>query len=370
MRRATGTLLLVLALGASASTPLDLLRGDVSSQGFASVTAPRTFDFPRDHGVHPEFRHEWWYLTGQLDGVRGEHFGFELTFFRFALAPPAAQPRSDSDSAWRTKQLYLAHFAVTDLERGTFHYAERDSREALGLAGAQFAPWRIWVEDWSIEDASPSTWALHAAAESYGLDLELRPLMAPVLNGEQGLSRKSGMAGAASYYYSIPRIAVRGKVLREGRALAVQGLAWLDREWGSGALAPDQQGWDWFAVQFKDGSSLMFYCLRRRDGSRDAYSAGTWVSPEGRVRPLANRDVQIEVGSHWSSPRGGRYPASWQLQVPALALDVTVRPLLANQELATSPRYWEGAVEVTGQRASAGVSGRGYVELVGYAGTE
>ena len=214
------------------------------------------------------------------------------------------------------------------------------------------------VEDWSIEDASPSTWALHAASQSYGLDLELRPLMAPVLNGEHGLSRKSGLTGAASYYYSVPRIAVRGTLRREGRALAVQGLAWLDREWGSGALAPDQQGWDWFAVQFKDGSSLMFYCLRRRDGSRDAYSAGTWVSPEGTVRPLANRDVRIDVGSHWSSPRGGRYPASWQLQVPALALNVTVRPLLANQELATSPRYWEGAVAVTGERASAAVSGR------------
>jgi predicted secreted hydrolase len=188
-----------------------------------------------------------------------------------------------------------------------------------------------------------------------------------VLNGDAGLSRKADAPGAASYYYSMPRLAVLGRVERGGKPLDVQGLAWLDREWGSGSLGSDQQGWDWFALQLDDGSTLMFYALRKRDGQRDTHSAGTWFAPDGTTHALANDDVQIEVKDFWSSPRGGRYPARWQLRVPSLGLDVDIQPRLPDQELNTNPRYWEGAATIAGTRAGQKVGGRAYVELVGYA---
>jgi predicted secreted hydrolase len=210
-------------------------------------------------------------------------------------------------------------------------------------------------------------WSLHAATDRHVLDLQMRPLSPAVLNGEAGLSRKSDQPGAASYYYSVPRAALSGRVTADGESCQAHGMAWLDREWGSGALASNQTGWDWFALQLDDGSALMFYSLRRDDGSRDPYSAGTWVDPHGEVRHLAHDDLQIEVLKQWTSPRGGRYPAQWRLQSAVLSLDLSVRPLLADQELLTRPRYWEGAVESVGRREGRELRGRGYVELVGYA---
>jgi predicted secreted hydrolase len=181
-----------------------------------------------------------------------------------------------------------------------------------------------------------------------------------MLNGDAGLSRKGAESGAASYYYSLPRLAARGRLLRDGRALELSGLAWLDREWGSGGLGAGEEGWDWFALQLNDGSALMFYALRDRGGARDAYSAGTFLPPDGPARPLASADVDIAVNGAW------RYPARWRVRVPTLALDLDVQPLLADQELTTTPAYWEGAVAVSGTRGGAPVSARGYVELVGY----
>jgi predicted secreted hydrolase len=208
---------------------------------------------------------------------------------------------------------------------------------------------------------------LHAALADQALDLQMQPLSPVVPNGEHGLSRKSALPGAASYYYSIPRLSVRGSLKRNGTESAVTGTAWLDREWGSGALAPDQIGWDWFALQFDDGSTLMFYALRRRDGTFDPFSAGTFVDSSGRARALSESELLIEVLDHWTSDRGDRYPSRWRLSCAALGLEVTVRPLLADQELKVRPRYWEGAVGVQGRRAGQAIAGRGYVELVGYA---
>ena len=344
--------------------------------GFAQALTPATFAFPRDHGPHPQFRQEWWYVSGNVDTPSGERLGFELTFFRFALEPapaaapaPAAVPAPAPASAWRTRQIYMAHFAVTDVAAGRFRFARKLSREALGLAGAQTAPLRVWVDDWSLaaEAVSPAPWRLRAAQPGYELDLTLHAVAPAVLNGEAGLSRKSGEPGAATYYYSIPRLAVHGRLLRDGRPLDVQGLAWLDREWGSGALSAQEVGWDWFALQLNDGTALMFYALRDRNGGRDAYSRGTWIEADGAARPLSNAEVAIEVTSHWSNAQGTRYPALWRLRVPALALEVSVRPVLADQELRTTPDYWEGAVDVSGTRAGRNIGGRGYVELVGYA---
>jgi predicted secreted hydrolase len=344
---------------------------DEAPAGFAQALAPWSFAFPRDHGPHPQFRQEWWYVSGNLDAASGERLGFELTFFRFALQPEPGPAPGPAASAWRARQIYLAHFAITDVTAGRFRFAQKLSREALGLAGAQTLPLRVWIDDWSLEAATAGPtaqeWSLRAAQPGYVLELTLQAAAPPVLNGDAGLSRKSGEPSAATYYYSMPRLAVRGRLIREGHPLRLQGLAWLDREWGSGGLGAQQVGWDWFALQLNDGSALMFYALRDRDDTRDQHSAGTWVEAAGGSRPLSNEEVRIDVTDHWSNAQGTRYPALWRIRVPALALEVSVRPVLADQELRTTPDYWEGAVDVSGTRAGRNIAGRGYVELVGYA---
>jgi predicted secreted hydrolase len=376
------------ALTALVAAAMTLPAGAAAGQpAFAQALAPVSLQFPRDQGPHPDFRQEWWYVTGNLDSTAGERFGFELTIFRFALAPtaPATRPpdaeAGDARSAWRTRQIYLGHFTITDVARHRFRFAVKRARGALGLAGAQDNPFRVWVGNWRIGqsmaphgaapdlEAPHAGWRLQADEPGYVLSLTARPLLAPVANGEHGLSRKSPVPGDATYYYSIPRIALQGTILRDGKPLPVHGLAWLDREWGSGSLGPREVGWDWFGLQLGDGSCLMFYALRDRDGAEDPLSAGTWVDARGQARRLARGDVRIQVLAHWTDPTGARYPSRWRLLVPALGLDVTVRPVLADQELMTSPRYWEGAVDVAGRRGGQPIAGRGYVELVGYAGT-
>ena len=382
MRRAPAPLgsLALLALGcawvqhAEAAPPAVADASDSESvAGFATALEPRHFEFPLDHGPHPAFRQEWWYVTGNLDAANGERFGFELTFFRVALEPPPAPspptgPAATAApaSAWRTREIYLAHFAVTDVPRRRFRSAQKLSRAALGLAGAEALPLHVWLDDWSLEARGP-TWQLRATQRGYAVELTLEPQSAPVLNGIDGLSRKSDRPEDATYYYSIPRLLVRGQVLRDGQPLEVRGRAWLDREWGSGGLGPRELGWDWFGLQLEDGSALMFYALRDKNGERDVHSAGSWVAADGTARALSNAEVGIAVTREWRSASGERYPAGWHIRVPALALDLTVRPVLADQELQTTPRYWEGAVDVSGERGGASLGGRGYVELVGYA---
>ena len=382
MRRVHAQLgsLALLALGcawvqhAEAAPPAVADASDSESvAGFATALEPRHFEFPLDHGPHPAFRQEWWYVTGNLDAANGERFGFELTFFRVALEPPPAPspptgPAATAApaSAWRTREIYLAHFAVTDVPRRRFRSAQKLSRAALGLAGAEALPLHVWLDDWSLEARGP-TWQLRATQRGYAVALTLEPQSAPVLNGIDGLSRKSDRPEDATYYYSIPRLLVRGQVLRDGQPLEVRGRAWLDREWGSGGLGPRELGWDWFGLQLEDGSALMFYALRDKNGERDVHSAGSWVAADGTARALSSAEVDIAVTREWRSASGERYPAGWHIRVPALALDLTVRPVLADQELQTTPRYWEGAVDVSGERGGASLGGRGYVELVGYA---
>jgi predicted secreted hydrolase len=364
--RARGMVLFFLAGGvAAAAAPDGVLPFANDSTAFEQALTPHEFEFPRDHGAHPAFAHEWWYVTGHLAAPSGERFGFELTLFRIALAPPALAAPADA-SAWRAQQMYVAHFAVTDIDAGRFRFQERFARAALGLAGAETHPLKVWVDDWSLA-AADGTWQIRAAAQGYALDVRMTADVPPVLNGDRGLSQKSSNPRDASYYYSIPRLAVHGELVRDGKALQVAGSAWLDREWGSGGLGADEAGWDWFALQLSDGSELMFYSLRRRDGRRDPHSAGTWVGPNGSARALASDDVAIDVQEYWTSTRGGRYPARWQVQVPTLGLTVNLRPVLPDQELDGRPRYWEGAVDVTGTHGGRNLLGRGYVELVGYA---
>lgn len=368
------------ASGYSGSPPngsrLSDLLSDADMAGYSLATQTREFRFPEDHGPHPDFRNEWWYLTGNLEDRKGRRFGFELTFFRFALTPRLQTDSGGrSGSRWRSRQVYIAHFAVTDSKSEQFYVEQRASRGALGLAGSQTRPFRVWIEDWSISEKQTGGtagnagehWQLKAPGEQIALDLELSAEKAPVLNGVGGLSQKSAKQGNASFYYSISRMRSEGRLQIAGETFEVSGLSWLDREWSSSALADDQQGWDWFALQLSDGSDLMFYSIRKTDGTQDEHSAGTWIARDGKVRHLGRDDVNITVTDKWVSPEGGTYPSGWDIRSPPLDLALSVTPLISNQELFTTVRYWEGAVEVKGRRRGAPVNGYGYVELTGYA---
>jgi len=334
-------------------------------RGYAKALAPREFRFPADHGPHPEFRTEWWYYTGNLATADGRRFGFQLTLFRSALAP-RMPPR---ESAWATRQAWLAHFTVTDVEAGAFHSFERWSRGALGLAGAQAEPFRVWVKDWTAAAVGQTfPIRLTAADDGASIDLMLQQGKPPVLQGERGLSRKSAEPGNASYYYSLTRMPASGTVRVAGESFSVTGLAWMDREWSTSSLGKDQVGWDWFSLQLSDGWDVMLYRLRRKDGTADPASSGSLVDPRGGSLTVGLPQFQILGSGQWRSPRSGaRYPDRWRLRIPEEDLSLEVRPLLADQELDVSFRYWEGAVGVEGTHRGRPVRGNGYVELTGYA---
>jgi len=353
-------------VGATLAVSAALGAGDAS--GFARARAPHAFSFPADLGPHPDFRTEWWYYTGNLESAAGRHFGFQLTFFRTALAPPAVGDAA-TGSAWSTRQLYVAHFAVTDTAGRRFHAWSRLERAALGLAGARPHPFRVWLDDWSAESDGPDGLPvrLRAAEGSIAIDLTLASDRPVVLQGDHGLSQKGPEPGNASYYYSRTRMTARGTVRAGAEAVPVVGLAWMDREWSTSALGPDLVGWDWIALQLDDGRDVMVYRLRRRDGGTDPHSAGALVSAAGATRALAPAEVTLDALEHWTSPRSRvRYPSRWRLAMPGAGLDLVITPRLADQELIVGTRYWEGAVRVEGTAAGRPIGGRGYVELVGY----
>ena len=337
------------------------------AEGFAVVTGPRPFDFPTDHGPHPEYRSEWWYFTGNVKAADGSRYGFQLTFFRFRLAANSSERRSQ----WAAEQVYMAHFAVTDVEGGRFHAFERFSRGALELAGARSPPFRVWLEDWSASGegtAGDFAVRLRASEAETGIDLAFGPGEGPILHGDAGYSRKSAAPGNASYYYSYPRMPVSGRLWTPRGSVEIAGEGWLDREWSSSALASDQAGWDWFALRLSDDSELMLYQLRRRDGSADPFSYGLFLDAAGDALILGPHDFMIEARKYWqSSDKKVTYPSGWRLRIPSVALDVEVLPLVEDQEWRQAFRYWEGAVSARGRAGSLPVSGSGYVELTGYA---
>ena len=264
----------------------------------------------------------------------------------------------------------MAHFALTDTAGRRFSAASRLSRAALGLAGAQAQPFKVWVEDWSVEgvggDAVPVK--LRAAEGDVAIDLTLASAKPVVLQGDRGLDRKGEEPGNASYYYSLTRMPATGRVTIRGAAFDVTGLAWMDREWSTSSLGAGLMGWDWFALQLGDGRDLMLYQLRRADGSADRFSSGSLVGVDGTSRHLTLADFRIDVLDTWTSPRDGtRYPSRWRITVPSESLDLDVVPRLADQELALAVRYWEGAVRVEGRARGGPITGVGYAELVGYA---
>jgi predicted secreted hydrolase len=335
--------------------------------GFAHATVPRPFVFPHDHGAHSEYATEWWYYAGNLDADDGRHFGFQLTFFRSALAPIAPPRASD----WATTNIYMAHFAVTDVAGGAFHAFDRFSRGAAGLAGATGAPYRVWLEDWSAQGSGPEGMAmrLSAAQEDVAIDLALTTDRPVVLHGDRGLSQKGATPGEASYYYSLTRMATEGAIMLGGRRYTVRGLSWMDHEFGTGALDQRTAGWDWFAVQLADGRDLMY--ARARHAIGGDYAVGTLVAADGSTRRLDAADVALEVLDTWRSPRdGAAYPSSWRLRVASAGLDLRLTPWIADQELPLAVVYWEGAVKVEGSTDGKPIGGNGYVELTGYAERE
>lgn len=351
------------------SEPLSVtgaLAGEENIHGYSRVTGPREFRFPEDHGPHPDYRHEWWYVTGNLVSEAGRRFGYQITFFRFNIAPEMAE----RDSELATNQVWMAHLALTDAETGRFLHAERFSRGAAGLAGATASPFQVWLEDWTLkggEDIMPLQ--LTAEQGDLALDLRLNAVKPLVLQGERGYSQKGPDPGNASHYYSFTRLATEGHVLLEGERYRVRGESWMDREWGTSALSEEQLGWDWFSLQLADGREVMFYRLRQADGGTDPHSRGVMVDPDGRHRALAEDEVVLHATRYWSSADTGvRYPAAWRLEIPGEQLVLQITSIQDDQEIRTGFRYWEGAVDVSGQSGAEGetITGHGYVELTGY----
>jgi predicted secreted hydrolase len=339
--------------------------------GFARATAPKAFSFPADHGSHPDFQTEWWYYTGNLTADTGQQFGYQLTFFRRALLPAA--DRAVRTSAWATEQLYMAHFALTDVADAQFYAFERFARGAAGLAGVTVQPdYRVWLEDWQVRQVSPNTVRLQATQDQLHLDLLLTDQKGVILQGDAGYSRKGSDPGNASYYYSLTHQTTTGTVQVAERRYTVSGLSWMDHEYSTSALAAGQVGWDWFSLHLADGSELMLFEIRRADGSIDAFSSGTYIAADASVTHLLPGDFSLQAQDVWQSPHtDARYPARWQIAIPKLGITLQTEPLLADQELLLSYPYWEGAVRLQGEQVLNGkttaLTGVGYVEMTGYA---
>jgi predicted secreted hydrolase len=331
------------------------------------VTEPRPFTFPQDHGAHPEYQTEWWYYTGNLEDDQGRAFGFQFTIFRRGLDPEPVERAS----RWATRNIYLAHFTVSDLDASRFYASERFSRDGAGLAGTTSDPFRVWLGEWQALGSGPEgmTMDLQATGDEMAIDLRLESTKAPVLQGDQGYSPKGQGIGNASYYYSLTRMATTGTLTIGGTSYRItSGTSWMDHEWGTSRLESNAVGWDWFALILDDGRELTWAQLRDQSGQGTADSFGSLTNADGTTTPLRAADVQLEVLDTWDSPRSGaRYPAAWRLRVPGAGLDLEIRPRLADQELPVSIVYWEGAVSIEGEAGDGQpVDGVGYVELTGY----
>jgi predicted secreted hydrolase len=339
-----------------------------ADDAFARAYEPIPFTFPADHGAHPEYKTEWWYYTGNLTDSAGQPYGYQLTFFRSALTPAAPERQS----TLATNQIYMAHFALTDGQAQRHRSFERFSRGADALAGATGTPaFAVWLEDWSVREIEPGVTRMQASAAGeegrFALDLTLRETGPALLHGDQGLSQKGPEAGNASYYYSLVGLASSGTVTSGGRTVDVSGQSWMDHEFGTSALSENAVGWDWFSVQLENGAVLMFAQVRTNDGGIVPDFEGTYRAPDGTQQPVGATDFTVTALDEWTSPDTGiTYPSGWQVELPAVALTLTLEPLVRDQEMDVSFVYWEGAVAVVGSLAGAPVQGVGYVELTGY----
>lgn len=347
----------------------------VLGEDFKRALPGRVFSFPQDHFSHPEFKTEWWYYSGHLHSPDKKSYAYQLTFFRTGLT---REPKLQK-SKWAIQNLYFAHFAITDESKGKFQYLEKIHRGALGEAGATpyrsgEKTFRIWIEDWSIEEKGPGmqNHILMAGDKTFGVELSLMPEKNPVVHGQKGVSQKAEGEGYASHYYSISRLKTEGKIFLQNKAIPVQGISWMDHEFGSSQLQKYQVGWDWFSIQLDNRVELMFYQIRHRDGKIDPYSSGTLISSDGAYQHLPKKDFQIEILDHWkSSKTRAAYPSRWRVTVPRYRVELQLSPTVKDQELITKEStrviYWEGSVKVDGKYRGSPVKGAGYVELTGYA---
>lgn len=340
------------------------------SGDFAKVIPGHRLSLPSDHGEHPDFKTEWWYFTGNLQDSSGHPYGYQLTIFRSGLARPQG---ALADSAWTPKDVMMGHFAVSDLDRGQFYPYQRFARRSLGLSGVRWdGALSVWLEDWRMERAADGRWTLRASetlpgGEPLQLELRLSEAKPPVLQGQDGYSRKGPAPEHASYYVSITRMPSEGTLTLGDRVLDVRGLSWFDHEWSSSALAPGLVGWDWFSLQLEDGWEIMLYLLRYQDGRTESASSGALIAPDGSKVPLALSDFEVKVESRHRSARGVEYPSGWTIRLPGHSMLLRVRPRLLDQEMAGEISYWEGAVTVQAERAGQMVEGSGFVEMTGYA---
>lgn len=326
------------------------------------------YEFPRDHRSHPEFKTEWWYFTGNLTDSNGRRFGYQLTFFRHGIRP--VEQRHAQVSRFVVDDLKFAHFTVTDERGEQFHFEQKTSRGAFGEAGFDDGERLAWIDDWSLRLTPDGAFHLRASSEKAAIDLHLVSAKPPVIHGGDGISRKAAAEGHASHYYSLTRLRTTGEVRVGNTSVQVQGDSWFDHEWATNQLAPGQIGWDWLSVHLDDGTELMLYQLRLDDGTADPTSSGTFVAADGTATHLPNSAFTMKPTDFWKSDKTpARYPVGWEIEVPAHGLRFTVRAAIKAQELALSPlAYWEGAVNITGTRSGSPISGRGYLELTGYAG--
>lgn len=325
------------------------------------------YEFPRDHGNHPDFKTEWWYFTGNLRSADGREFGYQLTFFRQGILPPETP---DASSRFVTRHIKFAHFTVSEITGRKFHFFQKISRGAFGEAGFNEGPRLAWIDDWSCEITGEHSFRIAARSGDVALNLDLKAEKAPVFHGADGVSQKAEGEGRASHYYSLTRLATSGILSLSGQDMAVSGQSWFDHEWATNQLTTDQVGWDWFSLQFDDGSELMIFQLRTRDGGRDPYSSGTFVAADGSTTSIRDSDFTLVAGREWkSSQTGGQYPIEWRIEIPKLDLKLDVQAAAENQELDLHPiSYWEGAIRARGTKADSPIRGSGYLEMTGYAG--
>ena len=349
-----------------ASLDLTRLLGGDSDGGFSQALAVREFSFPADHAAHGDFRNEWWYLTGNLQGEKGRRFGYQVTFFRTGLIPPRDAGPEDmmgTASAWVVENMWMAHGAVTDLDAKTHVADQRFSRSSPGLAGAQSSPFKVWLDDWQLlGDGDNFPWTLRLGSQEFALELELEPLKPMILQGDQGLSRKSDTPGNASYYYSYTRLATSGKLILAGQEHEVQGLSWFDREWSTSTLDRDQSGWNWFSLQLDRGEEMMFFQLLDLEGNPDGNSQGSWIAGNGAKTTLSGESIQLKSLEDWQSPYGQEYPVRWQLDYPQGGESWIIAAPVEGQFMDLAVRYWEGAVEVFDRRSMKKI-GHGYLEM-------
>jgi predicted secreted hydrolase len=347
-----------------ADSPHSLPRFTSAKPGYAYV-------FPRDHGSHEQFQTEWWYFTGHLLGSNGRRFGYELTFFRRGIDSPHPW---NNPSSWAIRHLYLAHLALTDENADQFRFAEKISRAGIGKAGAKADVLDVWIDRWHIKAVSPDhrQFQLQAHAEEFSIDLVVESRKPPIMHGANGVSYKGQEPTQTSHYYSLTRLHTTGSVKVGDTSMPIEGTSWMDHEFGSGDLADNLVGWDWFSLQLDNDHEIMAYGLRRADSTFNPASSGTLVFPNGSSKALSLQDFQISVNRYWkSSVSGANYPSQWILVIPAEDIELSLSPRMANQELVTTRStrvtYWEGAVDVNGRWKGHDIHGQGYVELTGYA---